>query len=322
MRLLLTVDVEVHPCTPNWRESSLAAEIEQYIDGRTPNGSYGLAYQLSVLKKHRLKAVFFVESLFASEAGKEPLKRTVSMIRDAGHEVQLHIHTEWLSYFRHSFLEGRVGTHMREFSENDQARLVSRSLENLASCGLPDVCAFRAGNYGANLATMRALARNGIRYDSSWNAAYLGGYCGLDVGEPLYGPRLIEGVWEVPISFFEDYPGHVRHGQLAACSFAELRHAMLSASRAGWPTFVIVGHSFELVWRRVRKGRPASPRRLVIRRFEELCRFLAEWRDTLPTGGFVDLALPSAIVPPCGPIKSPLRLTLGRVIEQLAGRLI
>jgi hypothetical protein len=322
MRVLLTVDVEVHPCTSNWRETSLAAEIEQYIDGRTPNGSYGLPYQLSVLKKHQLKAVFFVEALFASEVGKEPLKHTVSMIKDAGHEVQLHIHTEWLSYFRQPLLEGRVGMHMREFSEDDQARLVSRSLENLASCGVSDVSAFRAGNYGANPATLRALARNGVRYDSSWNAAYLGGYCGLDVGEPLCEPRLIEGVWEVPISFFEDYPGHVRHGQLAACSFAELRHAMLSAVQAGWPTFVIVGHSFELIWRGVRKGRPASPRRLVIRRFERLCRFLADQRDTLPTAGFADLALPSATVPPPGPIKSPRRLTLARVIEQLAGRFV
>lgn len=322
MNVLLTFDVEVHPCTPNWRETSLAAEIEQYIDGRTPVGSYGLAYQLSVLKKHRLKAVFFVESLFSLEVGKELLSRTVSMIRDAGHEVQLHIHTEWVSHLRQRLLGDRFGLHIRQFSEDDQTTLVSRGLGSLAECGVSGVRAFRAGNYGANLATLRALAHNGIPYDSSWNAAYLGGYCDLDVGEALFAPRFIEGVWEVPISFFEDYPGHVRHAQLAACSFAELRHALLAADSAGWPTFVIVGHSFELVWRRVRNGRPASPRRLVIRRFERLCRFLDDRRDTLPTAGFADLHLSSTPVSARGPIKSRPDLTFARVIEQLAGRLI
>lgn len=244
------------------------------------------------------------------------------MIRDAGHELQLHIHTEWLSYFQQPLLGGRTGTHMREFSEADQARLVLRSLENLEGSGASGICAFRAGNYGANLTTLRALAQNGIRYDSSWNAAYLGGYCGLDVGEPLCAPRVIEGVCEVPIAFFEDYPGHVRHAQMAACSFAELRHAMLSTSRAGWQTFVIVGHSFELVWRGVRQGRPATPRRLVIRRFEKLCRFLDEHRDSLPTSGFAELSLPPTPSSGCRLIKSPTRLTLARMIEQLAGRFI
>lgn len=321
MQVLLTIDVEVHPGTPNWRGTELAAEIEQYIDGRTPGGSYGLAYQLGVLKKHRLSAVFFVEALAAIEAGRRVLEQTVSSIRDAGHEVQLHIHTEWLSYLQQPFLDGRIGTHMRDFSEDDQARLVARGLQNLADCGVSGVSAFRAGNYGADTATLRALARSGIRYDSSWNAAYLRTHCGLDIGEPLYAPRVIEGVWEVPIAFFEDYPGHVRHAQLAACSFAELRYAMRAASAAGWPTFVIVGHSFELVWRGVRKGRQASPRRLVIRRFERLCQFLAEQRDALPTGGFGDLALPTTALQ-CAPVKSPRGLTVARVLEQLAGRLI
>ena len=287
MDVLLTIDTEVHPCTDRWRENSLAAEIEQYIYGRTPHAEYGLRYQLSVLRRHRLKAVFFVEALFALELGPQHLAPIVSLIKDEGHEVQLHVHTEWLSYLSRPLLGGRRGLHIREFSEEDQVRIVANALESLAACGILNVCSFRAGNYGADSATLRALARNGLRYDSSWNAAYLGGACRLDTGEPLLAPRQIaEGVCEVPIAFFHDYPRHVRHAQLAACSFGELKGALLQAERYGWPAFVIVSHTFELVWRGVRNGRPATPRRLVIRRFERLCRFLDENRDRLPTIGF------------------------------------
>lgn len=322
MRILLTIDVEVHPCTPNWRETSLAAEIEQYIDGRTQEGDYGLQYQLSVLGRHRLKAVFFVEALFALEVGRERLQRIVSMIGEAGHEVQLHIHTEWLAHLTKPLLGGQSGMHMRTFSEDEQAALVGYGLESLGACGVRGVSAFRAGNYGANFDTLRALARNGIRYDSSWDASYLGGHCDLDVGEPLFAPRLIAGIWEVPIAYFEDYPGHVRHAQLGACSLAEFRGVMSSADSCGWPYFVIVGHSFELVWRGVSKGRAASPRRVVIRRFERLCSFLDENRDRLPTTGFAGLPVSWGDVAARGPIKSPLGRTAARVVEQLAGRVI
>jgi len=322
MIVLLTIDVEVHPCTPVWRETSLAAEIQQYIEGQTPGGDYGLRYQLSMLSRHQLKAVFFVEALFAVVVGRERLRPIVSMIQDAGQEVQLHIHTEWLSHAATPLLGGRTGPHMRLFSEDDQVTLVARGLESLAACGAQEVRAFRAGNYGADRSTLRALARNGIQYDSSWNASYLGRDCGLDLGGPLFGPRVVEGACEVPIAFFQDYPGHVRHAQLAACSFAELRHAMIAAESSGWPFFVIVGHSFELIWRGLRRGRQASPRRLVIRRFEKLCRFLDENRDRFPTRGFATLPTPSDPNQARGPLKSPLLLTAARMAEQLAGRVI
>ena len=207
VEVLLTIDTEVHPCTDRWRETALAAEMDQYLFGRTPQGEYGLAYQLEVLKRHRLKAVFFFEALFAIELGPEAVRPIVASIREAGHEVQLHVHTEWLSYLEPPLLGSRRGTFMHDFSEDEQSLIVSRAMESLAACGSGDVRAFRAGNYGADLHTLRALARNGIDFDSSWNAAYLGGACRLEVGSRLLAPQRMEGVWEVPIGFFHGLSG-------------------------------------------------------------------------------------------------------------------
>jgi len=323
LKVLMTIDTEVHPARPHWRDDGLREEIDQYLYGRTPQGDFGLDYQLATLSRHGLRAVFFVEALAASEMGIPFLAGVVGKIRSAGQEVQLQLHTEWLDYLSRPLLNGRTGLHIREFPEDDQTRLIEEGLANLRKSGLDEVSAFRAGNYGADARTLRALARNGLRFDSSWNAPYIGSACGIEAGGLLLGPRQLEGVWEVPIGFFQDYPGHYRHAQLAACSFEELRSALEEAHRRSWSTFVIVFHSFEFVWRGVNQGRPASPRRLVIRRFERLCQFLAGNRDRFQTAGFADLTEADLRQPvQTRPLGSSLVRTAHRYAEQLAGRFV
>jgi hypothetical protein len=211
---------------------------------------------------------------------------------------------------------------MKELDEDDQAVLIREGLRALRDAGARDVCAFRAGNYGADLATLRALATNGVRYDTSHNACYLGGACGLDTPSRLVQPRPLEGVWEFPISTFADWPGHVRHAQLCACSAGEMESAILRAAERGWYSFVVVSHSFELIRGR-KHGTTPRPDRIVIRRFERLCAFLARNRDRLRTCGFADLdvaSVPSRV--DARPLPSRKRLTAGRYAEQMLRRLV
>src|SRR5437879_4757325 len=84
--------------TPDWQRD---------MEGSTPQGEYGVAFQLKVLNEHGLKGVFLVEALFADALGLEPLSRVVNMIQDAGHEVQLHVHPEWLPWTLPRILPGR-----------------------------------------------------------------------------------------------------------------------------------------------------------------------------------------------------------------------
>ena len=79
--------------------------------------------------------MFFVESLAASFIGLEMLARIVTMVQDLGHEVQLHLHTEWLNWKnRHLFLADR-GRFLRSFSIDEQTDLIGRAVENLQKCG-------------------------------------------------------------------------------------------------------------------------------------------------------------------------------------------
>lgn len=321
MDVLITIDTEVEPCQPDWRETGLRTDIQREVYGETSQGAFGIGYQAQMLNAYGLKAVFFVEALFACEVGIEPLREIVSVIQEAGHEVQLHLHAEWLSWIERSPLPGRTGYNLREFTLEEQALLIKTGLANLCAAGARDLCAFRAGNYGADFNTLAALARNGIAYDTSYNAAYLDSDCCLASESIMLQPAELHGVWEFPIAWFRDYPGHLRHAQLCACSFDELRAAMLSAWKQGWMAFVLVSHSFELLRRRKRRAVSPGPDRIVIKRFERLCEFLAENRDKFQTRGFAELNRDDfAVAGAQRALSSRIHRTVGRMAEQLFRR--
>lgn len=329
LNVFLTVDTEIWPFSPGWPVKPLpegkadyAQEIDAYILGKTRKGAFGLPYQMDVLDRHGLKAVYFVEALFASVVGIDALARIVSLIQDHGHEVQLHVHTEWLGEIGGADLPAQFRQHIRQFTEDEQAQIIARAIANLQQAGARNLCAYRAGNFGANFDTLRALARNGIRYDSSHNACFLDAECHLRTGEPLLQQAVIEGVYEFPVSTFSDYPGHLRPAQLCATSFREMKTALLQAWREGWHSFVIVWHGFELI-RHVREPGRQTPDWINVRRLEQLSGFLAANRDKFRSAVFSAIdehAIPQAQA--LRPLKSVPWHTAWRYAEQMASRLL
>ena len=319
LNVFITTDVEIWP--DSWDQlgpRDFREVFRRYIYGPTPRGDYGLPFQLRLLREHGLKGTFFVEPLFAEYFGNAALAEIVDLIRDGGQEVQLHMHTEWVDKSSTPILPERAGRHLHHFDEDEQSTLIGIGLENLHDCGVSDVCAFRAGNYGADVRTLRALRRHGIRYDSSYNYPYLGNTCDLQRQEPLYQPQGWEGLCELPINFFEDYPGHFRHTQITACSFGELSSMMSQAERRGWFSFVLVSHSFEFMNAAKTRANP-----VVVRRFEKLCRFLAEHPERFRTRFFGELEeteIPTVL--PRVPLRSRLWRTAWRYGEQALSRLL
>lgn len=313
-QVLITVDVEFWPVSTD--RAVLEDGFARNIMGIHSGGEHGLRYQLDSFSRHGLKAVCFVEALSALAVGPEWLRRTVDLIVASGHEVQLHVHPEWLAITDNPPVPHR-GPNMKDYSEDEQTALLQAGLGQLHGCGVEGVSAFRAGNYGADNATLRALAREGLKYDSSYNHCYLGGDCGIDLGEALLRPAHLEGITELPISYFEDLPGHARHAQICAASFAEMRAAIEGTAARGWETFVMVSHGFELL-----NAARSRPNPLLLRRFEKLCGFLEENVVDYPTAGFNDLHItPAAPDGADRPLSSNLVRTGLRVAEQALGRL-
>lgn len=317
--VILTVDSELSPDNLG-RGVSLRDEMDLSFYGRTSGGEFGVVYQMDILNSYGLKGIFFVEALCASSVGLGPLREMVSVIQERGHDVQLHLHSEWLPLTSPRLLPGRSGLNMHCFSEDEQSTLIGRGLDNLNASGAKAISAFRAGNMGADRATLRALARNGILYDSSYFAPYLNSHCRLGSLGNINQPVSCDGVVEIPVCAFQDYPGHVRPMQLCACSSSELEHGLLQAWRTGWQTAVLLWHSFELIKRPGPKRRKPVPAPLVRGRFLRMCQFLSANRDKFQTVSLSHCHIKPAVAPQLrAGLHSPVWRTAWRVAEQAVG---
>jgi hypothetical protein len=316
--VLVTIDTELSP-SAHLRGRSGMENFDTAILGRVPDGEWGIRYQLDQLDTYGVKAVFFVEALSAEVVGLDILKRTIEPILSAGHEVQLHTHTEWLAFLATDPVSGRRGQNMADFTYEDQCRLLECGMANLTKAGAPEPIAFRAGNYGANNDTLRALARLGLQFDTSYNFHYLGNPCHIVTGQPLLDPVLLEGVIEVPIAFFADQPDGCRHAQLAAVSASEIRNVLDQSIAQQRRTTVIVSHSFELL-----NAARTKANQIVVRRFERLCAMLNELSARAPTRGFADLDRQAVTSPSSqlAPLHSGKWRTASRMMEQALGTVI
>lgn len=323
LQVFITVDTEYWPRNPDFtvplRRTDLKPELELRRDffGETARGSFGVPYQLERLRAHGLRGVYFVEALAASVVGAGPLEAMVSTILAAGQDVQLHLHTEWLRVEPNEVLPGRRGRNIRDFTLEEQRALLALGRDNLRAAGAGEVIAYRAGNFGANTDTLRALASLNIRFDSSHNAAFPD-HARHITPTPIRQPALVEGVWEFPVSCFEDRPGHLRPAQIIASSHSEMTHALNEAWRLGWQCFVIVTHSNELVNQRRDGSNPIARSR-----FDRLCRFLDENRNRFETTTFSTLsASQTTSADSAEPIQSNVARTTWRLGEQLVQRWI
>ena len=320
MNVYLTFDIEVWCNGWNDLDARFPASFERYVYGRSRHGEYALPKTLEILDRHGIKGVFFVEPLFAARFGVEHLATIVELIAAGGHEIELHLHPEWADEIQPLVFPGatRKRQHLSYYTLEEQRALIELGLALLRQAGVETVGAFRAGSYAANADTYRALAGCGIRVDSSLNHCHADSGADLRETLSLLAPIRIAGVEVLPVTVFRDGFGKSRPAQVGACAFAELRDALASAADVGMAHFVIVSHNFEML----RQGR-SEPDRLVVARFEALCRHLAENRADYrisdmraPPG--LD-AVPAAAGMPVASSSATLRRHIEQAVRRLAG---
>ena len=326
LKVFLTVDTEVWPTGHNqWPHTPLSSsevcdrELGAYFWGETDSTPLGLPYQLDTLRRCELKATYFVEPLFSYALGLEALQKVVFQVQMQGQEIGLHLHPEWLTDPRCRGLPGFAGPLLQTYNAEDQSTLVRAGLDRLKEAGATNPVVFRAGSWGANQETLNALAKNGLRLDTSLNAAFRQSFPDLPNRQTLQSPTQCGLVWEFPVThFFDESRRGIRPLHVTACSFDEFRFVIDSAIAQGRSTLVVVFHSFEFV--RVAgltQGRFATPQRLLARRFERLCQYLAAHNDVLETSHFRDIRIPDLdLQSNAAPIRSSLARTMLRNAQQ------
>lgn len=283
LNILLTFDIEIW-CN-GWKslDADFPAAFERYVYGRSSAGDYALPKILEILNRQGLRGVFFVEPLFAARFGVRYLAEITKLISDAGQELQLHLHPEWTDEIRPRLIpeSDRKRQHLSYYTLEEQRALIRHGLHLMSEAGVEGINAFRAGSFACNADTFQALQDNGIRFDSSINATYAVSAPDIQASCPRYAPFRIDSLDLYPMSIFRDGFGNFRHAQVGACSAHELKQAMEDARTKGADSFVILSHNFEML-----RPDTSSPDTIVAKRFEQLCRFLADHRDTFPTVGF------------------------------------
>ncbi len=312
MDVFLTVDVEVWCDGWDDIDAKFPNAFQRYIYGPTSRGNYGLPHQLHQLQEHGLTGVFFVESLFSTRFGLEPLSEIIGLIREGDHEVQLHLHTEWVDESKEPLLENIAGKKqfLRYFSLQEQTILIQAGAKLIELAGGEHINAFRAGGFGFNRDTLRALARNHIPFDSSYNASIFGLDSGVNPESPLVEPVECEGVYEYPMTVFHNGTRSLRHAQVTACSYREMEGLLWQALESRRKSFVILSHNFELL-----NGSMNRPDDIVVTRFRNLCSFLDRHRDCFRVRGFHGLT-PDTVFSQPAPLTSPIWKTGLRMIEQ------
>lgn len=283
MNVYLSFDVEIWCDSWETLDQSFPASFERYVYGRSPLGEWALPKTLEILQRHGLRGVFFVEPLFSARFGPQFLERIVRLIRDAGQDVQLHLHTEWVDEISPALIEdcARKRQHLSYYSLDEQTALIGHGRRLLEAAGSGSVTAFRAGSFAVNGDSYEALRRNGILIDSSLNRYYEVSGPDLREAHGFDVPFVTQGVSVFPVAVFRDGLGRERPAQVNGTSFEELRDAMVKAEAQGATDFVIVSHNFEML----KPGRN-DPDRWVVRRFERLCAFLQAHRSQFNVTGY------------------------------------
>lgn len=318
MKVYLTFDIEVWCDGWEGLDERFPASFERYVYGRSKRGQYALPKTLEILDRHGLKGVFFVEPLFAGRFGIEHLAIIVELIQAAGHDVQLHLHPEWADEIRPLLFPGatRKRQHLSYYTLDEQIALLNYGRDLLARAGCDRITVFRAGSFACNSDTYRALRHCGIAVDSSLNAVHPDS--GVDLRGMLnfHHPQQLEGVSVFPMTVFRDGLGKLRPAQVGACSAAELRQALESAADNAIQHFVVLSHNFEML----KQGR-CEPDGIVVRRFEELCAFLAGNPDKFEVSTFSPAPVIGIESGRKNMAHAGMAATLQRHGEQLARRL-
>jgi len=312
--VFFSVDVEVWCDGWDNLDENFPEAFRRYVYGPTAHGDYALPYTLRVLEDHGLTGVFFVEPLFSTRFGRQPLQEIVGLLREGKQEIQLHLHPEWVDESIEPLLENINGKrqHLRYYTRTEQEILVAAGKRLIVAAGGGECAAFRAGSFGFNRDTLAALAANGIRFDSSYNATIFGLDSGVGPGQVLVDAFECDGIYEYPMTVYDDGTA-LRHAQLTACSHREMEGLLWQALESGRRSFMILSHNFELL--NTTRDRPDD---VVVSRFRQLCAFLDRNRDSFNVRGFEGLIPDMATLQPA-PLKSPVWKTAMRMMEQ-AGR--
>ena len=280
VKVFITVDVEMSIGGAFADKSLKPVGADKRVYCKIKDSNYGIPLIIDILGKFGLKATFFLEVLNMHYFGMHEMENACRYLLRNEQDVQLHIHPNYLNFLEpYPPTERRFSDLMANYSLEEQTKLISEAKGLLQSYSGNNITAFRAGCFGANLDTLTALKNNGFLIDSSYSRTHLQTSCFLD-HSVVNDLIRIEDIYEFPITHFWE-KSYIRKPRLMpldinGVSGRECIAAMEQTPASGPSCVTIILHSFSFVKAYDVQYSHLRPRRNVITRFIQLCRFLGD----------------------------------------------
>ena len=250
---------------------------EKRIWGKIVDKSFGIPLMMDIAEPCNIRLTFFVEVMNKFHFGKDETKQVCEYIMSRGHDIQLHLHPNYLNFRLNNPQEKAYSDLIGTYSLEKQIDLIKEGIEILVQTGVSRPIAFRAGCFGANEETLRALKAVGVFIDSSYNKAYVGDTCLLD-NRGINDLACLNETWEFPITNFIEST-KVRRNRfkpldINGVSFQEMRSVLNQAKEKGPYNITIIMHSFSFLKPYDVQYNNVRPREDVIQRFKKLCEYL------------------------------------------------
>ena len=155
LQILITIDTEIGELG-KYRPDA----FETFIEGKVDDKEVGYRFIMDILDKYEVKGEFFVDVYPYKQIGENKFALLCQNITKRGHNVQLHTHPSM------AFDKNRI--YMHQYSLKEQIEILGLGKRKIKKWINKYPVAHRAGGYGINEDTFRALENIGIYYDSSY----------------------------------------------------------------------------------------------------------------------------------------------------------
>lgn len=213
---------------------------------------YGATYMAELFAEYNFEATFFIDTIERLIHGENKMKTLCGSLRSFNQDIQLHTHPSWrydprdsktLNNKKRKCFPGQEKDFLYKLSEKEQSKFIKEEKKLLESWSGSSVTVHRAGGYGINQDTFKALAANNIKIDAS--VYYNHPNCKYYPDSGWNGD-----VYEIPISTFDSPLGirRVDIDSVTSDQMIDLIENECSQHDEGIDTIInIFGHSYSLM---------------------------------------------------------------------------
>lgn len=255
--------------------------LHEPVWGEDANGnSQALGFILNVLQKNDLRATFFVETAHTHYFDQDIMGQYTQRLTQNDQDVQLHLHPCWTN-FKKLPPELIISDNCNQIDSTLLIDLMKQGIDLIETWTGKKPIAMRTGNFASSLNVFTAMKEAKLQLSSN--------IC-MGISPPkeesiqlTSGVKKINGIVELPSTSFLDKKfigqNKLRPLQITSCSDVEFIQYLNLLHSKSTEYIVLLSHPFEfLKWDNV-QFKNLRANRLIQKRFENICQYLATNQD-------------------------------------------